>query len=131
MKAAFLIYADFESILKKFRKNNRNNLHQSYNGNHQKYSSCSYGWKFLSIDKTSKSEQKYRGEGAIYNFISEMPEEMMDCWKSYKKHFKKELVMSKGNQRNLTKTNKRHICNKSYSEKDINVKDHCHITGEY
>ena len=39
--------------------------------------------------------------------------------------------MSKGNQRNLTKTNKRHICNKSYSEKGINAKDHCHITGEY
>lgn len=51
--------------------------------------------------------------------------------KIIKKHFKKELFMSKGNQRNLTKTNKRHICNKSYSEKDINVKDHCHITGEY
>ena len=39
--------------------------------------------------------------------------------------------MSKENKRYFRKANKLHICNKSYSEKDITVRNQCHLTGEY
>ena len=39
--------------------------------------------------------------------------------------------MSKQNGKLLRKPSKCHICNKFHTEKDIKVRDHCHITGEY
>ena len=39
--------------------------------------------------------------------------------------------MSKENERHFRKANKDYKCNKLYTEKDLRVRDHCHITGEY
>lgn len=39
--------------------------------------------------------------------------------------------MSKKNERHFRKANKCYIGNKSYSEKDIWVRDDCHVIGEY
>ena len=47
------------------------------------------------------------------------------------KHFKKDLVMIKENERRFRKANQCHICYKLYSEKNIRVKNHCQITDEY
>ena len=41
-----------------------------------------------------------------------------------KRHFKKELVMNKENERHFREDNKCHICNKLYSEKDVSVRNH-------
>lgn len=38
--------------------------------------------------------------------------------------------MSKKNERHFRKANKCYIGNKSYSEKDIWVRDDCHVIGE-
>ena len=38
-----------------------------------------------------------------------------------KKHFKKELVISKENKRNFRKSKNSRICNKLYSEKGIRI----------
>ena len=49
-----------------------------------------------------------------------------------KKHFNKPLRMTKVEwNRNLKKQKTCHICDKKYTEKDIRVRDHCHITGKY
>ena len=39
--------------------------------------------------------------------------------------------MTKKDQQDFEEADKCHICNKKYSEKDIRVRDHCHITGKY
>ena len=57
--------------------------------------------------------------------------EVMCCRETMKRHFKKELVTGKENERHLRKAKKYHICNKLYSEKDIRVSDNCHITSNY
>ena len=31
----------------------------------------------------------------------------------------------------LKQTDKCHICNKKYTNNDVRVRDHCHITGKY
>ena len=39
--------------------------------------------------------------------------------------------MTKENETDFQKAIKCHICDKSYEDKDIKVKDHCHITGKF
>ena len=39
--------------------------------------------------------------------------------------------MTKEDDKKFKKTDSCHICNKKYINKDIIVRDHCHITGKY
>ena len=48
-----------------------------------------------------------------------------------KKHFNKELVMTKENNENFMNLTKWWICNNDYVDSDDKVRDHCHITGKY
>ena len=45
--------------------------------------------------------------------------------------FNKPLKMSDDDEKNFTAAKKCHICGQIYSEKDIRVRVHCHITGNY
>ena len=53
------------------------------------------------------------------------------CKKMKNKHFNKDMILTKDDKQNFNNTDKCHICNKKYSEKDICVRDHCHITEKY
>ena len=44
----------------------------------------------------SKPFKSYLGKDAVYNFINSMTEESKYCSEVMKKHFNKELVMTKG-----------------------------------
>ena len=58
--------------------------------------------------------------------------EKVEWWKKMKyKHFNKEIIPTKDDERNFKNADKCCICNKKYSAKDILVRDHCHITGKY
>ena len=41
------------------------------------------------------------------------------------------MILTKVDEQNFKNTDKCHICNKKCSEKDICVRDHCHITEKY
>ena len=45
--------------------------------------------------------------------------------------FNKPLRMTKKDERSFKEFEGCHICGKEYSERDIRVRDHCHITGKY
>ena len=47
------------------------------------------------------------------------------------KHFNKDIILTKVDEQNFKNANKCSICDKKYSEKDVRVRDHCHITGKY
>lgn len=47
------------------------------------------------------------------------------------KYCKKPLIMTKEDEEKFLKANECYICNKKYTDKDIKVRDHCHITGKY
>ena len=64
-------------------------------------------------------------------FISYILEDLQYCNEIIKKHFKKELVMSKKDTKHFKTANKCHLCNKLYTEKDIRVRDHCHTRSKY
>ena len=48
-----------------------------------------------------------------------------------KKHFKKELVMTKENNEDFKNSTKCLTCDNDYFDNDFEVRDHCHITGKY
>ena len=109
------------------------NNEKSYTEAYQKHIDCGYGYKLVCHynDEFSKPVQVFRGENAVYNFMEKMIEEVDWCKSIIKTHFNKPLVMTEKNKLDFESSIKCHICKKQYSEKDIRVRDHCHITGNY
>ena len=128
----FVIYADFEAITEKISGCQPNN-NKSYTEAYQKHTDCGYGYKVVCCydDKYSKSTKTYRGEKAAYKFMEAMLDEVKYCKKVMKKEFNKPLRMTKDDEKKFQKAEECHICNKKYTDKDIRVRDHCHITGKY
>ena len=130
-KSTFITYADFESILVP-ENNDKQNPKGSYTNKYQKHIACSYGCKLVCVDdKCSKPFKTYLGEDAVYNFINSMIKESKYCSDMMKNKFKKELVMTKGDNENVENSFKCRICDNDYVDNDVKVRDHCHITGKY
>ena len=128
----FVIYADFEAITEKISGCQPND-NKSYTNAYQKHTDCGYGYKFVCCydDKYSKPLTIYRGEKAVYEFMEDMLEEVIYCKKVMKKELNKPLRMTKDDEKKFQKAEECHICDKKYTDKDIQVRDHCHITGKY
>ena len=128
----FVIYADFEAITEKIHSCQPNN-EKSYTEAYQKHTDCGYGYKVVCCydHKYNRPVQIYRGENAVYKFMENMLEEVNWCKSKMKKHFNKPLKMTKENETDFQKATKCHICDIKYTDKDICVRDHCHITGEF
>ena len=128
----FVIYADFEAITEKIQGCRQNN-DSSYTEAFQKHTDWGYGYKVVCCydDKYTKQTQIYRGEKAVNKFMEKMLEEVKYCKNIMKKEFNKPLKMTKDDEEEFQKAQECHICNKKYTDKDIRVRDHCHITGKY
>ena len=128
----FVIYADFEAITEKVHGCQQEG-NKSYTEAYQRHTDCGYGYKVVCCydDKYTKPIQIYRGEKAVYKFMENILEEVKYCKKVMKKHFNKPLRMTKENEQEFEKAKECHICDKKYTDKDIRVRDHCHITGKY
>ena len=48
-----------------------------------------------------------------------------------KKHFNKELVMTKEDNGDFKSSAKCWICDNDYTDTDVKVRDHCHVTEKY
>ena len=132
LSVPFVIYADFEAITEKVDSCLPNN-EKSYTEAYQKHTDCGYGFKVVCCydDKYSKPVQIHRGENAVHKFMENMLEEVSWCKSKMKKHFNKPLKMTEENETDFQKTTKCYICDLQYTDKDIRVRDHCHITGEF
>ena len=60
-----------------------------------------------------------------------MPEEVEYCKGIIKKRFKKPLIMTENDELCFKLMDKCHVCSKKYTDKDVRVRDHCHITGKF
>ena len=96
IKSPFMIYEDLERILVPEDKG-KQNPYKSYTKNiKQKHVAFRYGYKLVCVDdKFRKPFKSYSGEDTVYNFINSMIEESKYCSEVTKKHFNKELVMTK------------------------------------
>ena len=128
----FVIYADFEAITEKISGCQPNN-NKSFTEAYQKHTDCGFGYKVVCCydDKYTQPLKIYRGEKAVYTFLEYMLDEVKYCKMVMKKEFNKPLKMTKEDEKKFQKAEECHICNKKYTDKDIQVRDHCHITGKY
>ena len=128
----FVIYADFEAITEKISGCQPNN-NKSFTEAYQKHTDCGFGYKVVCCydDKYSQPLKIYRGEKAVYTFLEYLLDEVKYCKQIIKKEFNKPLNMTKENEEEFQKAEECHICNKKYTDQDIRVRDHCHITGKY
>ena len=94
---------------------------------------CGYGYKVICCydDKYSKHTHIYRGENVVYKFMEKMLEEVEYCKAVIKKHFNKPLVMTEVDEQHFKTMDGCHICGEKYTDKDVLVRDHCHITGKF
>ena len=135
----FVTYADFEATTKKVQgceqsvemKNEKNK--RSYMEAYQTHKDCGYGYNVVCCydDKNSKYTRIYRGENAVYKFMEKMLEEVKYCKTVIKKHFNKPLVMTEVDEQNFKPMDRCRICGEKYTDKDVRVRDHCHITGKF
>ena len=132
MPVPFVIYADFEAITEKVL-GCQPNTEKSYTEAYLKHTDCGYGYKVVCCydNEYTKPVQSYRGENAVFKFMENMLEEVNWCKSIINKHFNKPLIMTDEDEDAFQKAIKCHICDIKYTNKDIRVRDHCHITGEY
>ena len=135
----FVIYADFEAITKKVQgckqseKMKKDKDRRSYTEAYQTHEDCGYGYKVVCCykKKYSKPIQTYRSENAVYEFMEKMLEEVEYCKAVVKKRFNKPLVMTEDDEQRFRTMDGCHICGEKYTNKDVRVRDHCHITGKF
>ena len=135
----FVIYADFEAITKKVQGCKQSEEmekvkdRRSYTEAYQAHKDCGYGYKVICCydDKYSKYTCIYRDENAVYKFMEKMLKEVEYCKAVIKKHFNKPLVMTEVDEQHFKTMDGCHICGEKYTDKDVHVRDHCHITGKY
>ena len=135
----FVIYADFEAITKKVQgckqseEMEKDKDRRSYTEAYKTHEDCGYGYKVICCydDKYSKYTSIYRGENAVYKFMEKMLEEVEYCKAVIKKHFSKPLVMTEVDEQCFKNMDGCHICGEKYTDKDVCVRDHCHITGKF
>ena len=135
----FVIYADFEAITKKVQgckqseEMEKEKDKRSYTEAYQTHEDCGYGYKVVCCykDKYSKSFQTYRGENAVYKFMEKMLEKVEYCKAVIKRRFNKPLKMTENDDVRFKLMNKCHICGEKYTDKDVRVRDRCHITGKF
>ena len=100
---------------------------------YQTHEDCGYGYKVVCCydDKYSSDICIYRGENAVYKFMEKMLEGVKYCKAVIKKHFNKPLVMTEVGEQHFKTMDGCHICGEKYTDKDVRVRDHCHITGKF
>ena len=65
----------------------------------------------------------YRGENAVYKFMEKVLEEVEYC--------KGVVKMTENDELCFKLMDGCHICGKRYTDKDVRVRDHCHITRKF
>ena len=83
------------------------------------------------MTNTASPPQYIEVRRLVHEFMEDMLEEVKYCKNVIKKEFNKPLRMMKDDEEKFQKAEECHICNKKYTEKDIRVRDHYHITGKY
>ena len=128
----FVIYADIEALLQKVERGQPDS-NESYTERFQRHVDCGSAYKVVCCydDKYSKDICIYRGENAVYKFLEQMLEEVNYCKDIVKREFNKPLKITDDDELSFRLEDKCHICGEKYTDKDVRVRDHCHITGKF
>ena len=115
----FVIYADFESILKEVANDNITHNHVP----------C--GFTFLTVSRIPEYNNfkpvSYRGEDTIKVFIDKLLKQKDEIMSIVNQN--KDMIFTTEDYNNFNKSTICHICEKPLMKDK--VRDHCHITGKY
>ena len=130
LRLPFIIYADFESILKKHDVC-ENNPNKSWTTKYQSHEACGYGVYTVCTDKRFyRQPHIYHGEDAAENFLDRIMHDATEIRQILKiKTAMKKLTSDQ--KREYGECTKCHICMKEIRAADKKVRDHCHLTGEF
>ena len=110
MKVPYVVYADFECIVKKIATCEPDNKH-SFTVKTEKHEPCGFSYMIVRSDGQTFGPYTYRGEDAVYVFLTyllinerEMREDMAN---------KRPLIMSNQDWQKHRNATECHICNKS------------------
>ena len=128
-KVPFIMYADFESILKPIQGPENNLRVSSTKGVNNHVAS---GWCVRSEFACGKVENPlklYCGEDCVKKFCDHVIEEACHLCQSFPEKPMKPLTPKEMDR--YKKSERCHICFKPFKEDKPNVRDHCHYTGRY
>lgn len=132
IEVPFVIYADFECILKPMSNNDPENLDSNTTYTQQKFEHIPYSFAYYikcSFDDNASKFEFYRGHNCAQVFIHYLERDAFDLYNKYLKIPKQITELNILEKLHYDYTNECHICDKPIiSEK---VADHCHITGAY
>ena len=120
MKVPFVIYSDFESVLKKIDEDQDEKKFKKL----QEHIVCGYGQSY--------EPEVYRGLDAAEHFLNAIQDEEIKINKIFKNQ--KILIMTGTDNKNYEESNKCWFCEKPFygnDKKNRKVRDHCHLTGKY
>jgi len=114
-------YTDFESIIRK---------------DTLKHELCSYSFFALGKDEFYKNFQIHTGKSAndtINNYVNKLKSEAINLDKELKNRLNqfKSHNLTEDEEIKYQNEKKCHFCKIEFDEKDIKVRDHCHITGKF
>ena len=137
MKHPFIIYADFECLLKKKTDTGYNNHEKSSTTKEYKHKASGYSmFTHCSFDATKNKLDCYRGKDCVERFCKDLKEHATKIIN----YEKKEMIPSTSEERKLHHKQKVcYMCKKEFSSDDGSasnkkyhkVRDHCHFTGKY
>jgi hypothetical protein len=124
VRVPLVYYADLEAVLRKL----------DYKRLKARHEACAYS--FLGLSSFYNNFKKYTGTSAkdtMNNFVRTLIKEgqkLNELLLERLEKFKKPKL-NKDDLLKFEKSEKCHFCKKEFSEVDIKVRDHCHITGEF
>ncbi|XP_074026512.1 uncharacterized protein [Leptinotarsa decemlineata] len=130
MKVPFVVYADFESVLKPIQTT-KPNPEYSYSiktFKHEPYSfayliKCSYN------DDLSKFVS-YRGVDAAQKFVSKIEDDLKNIYENHLRFPIPMDVQTPEEEEQFASATNCGICSKQFNDGEVKVRDHCHLTGK-
>ena len=134
MDVPFVIYADFESLMKAIQyAQRRANSKKSYTDQVMAHKPVSFSYyvkctfddsKSKAVEYTATSED----EDVAQIFVNMLEQEVKSI---YKDHPQKQMIFTKIENVKYKKYKRCWICDKGFTEKDPKVRDHDHYTGKF
>ena len=110
MKAPYVVYADFECLVKKTATCEPDNK-QSCTVKTEKHEPCGFSYLVVRSDGQTFGPYTYRGEDAVFKFLRDLQSDEMKMRKDMEN--KRPLVMTNEDWKKYRNAGECHICNKS------------------
>ena len=110
MKAPYVVYADFECVLKKIARCEPDNK-QSFTIKTEKHEACGFSYVIARSDGQTSVPYTYRGEDAVFEFLRHLQEDEIKMREDMAN--KRQLVMTNEDWKKYRNATECHICYKS------------------